>query len=517
MQFEVKSKKEYREGLSEILKNQFSWDSLSIYESLDSTDEFLNDLQDDIYIGIEYPYVDKLYRNLYYHYYSSKLYNYPRNCIRLSFFSCNLDNNDFFDSEKHEQIKESFLGFLVLRPTYKNIIGRNILHPNLIKKNSNYRIIFITEDVSINGLALCAKGFPHSSQDGEMMACAETTLWSVIEYFSSKYPEHKQILPSDILKILRPLTAERQLPSDGLLPSQISYVLKKIGFEVKNYIIENRDTKNSITENISERIKYNNDNDNKDDNYDYFTEIVKDLVIPAYVESGIPVLVTVIDEYYERHIFNVIGRVDFNLSYKFERPLTQLSNGTFLYNYYELPCNYLSIDDNLTPYHKIDLNQPTKNRLDDYDAYIDLATVPMHKHIYTDITKISNLIFFWLEEISKKIDLPPSLVFRTFLSSAKSYKDYIIKNELIPLDIKKTIITLNAPKYLWIIELSTFEDVTNEKASGIIIADATEPKEQNPLCVFINKKWIIYTDGEMAAKDVSLQPFKIFTNNLNIF
>jgi len=85
--------------------------------------------------------------------------------------------------------------------------------------------------------------FPHASQDGEMMTCAETSLWSIAEYYGHKYPNHKPICPSEILKAMRPTAQQRQLPSAGLTFEQISVGLCSFGFSTKMYNLYTYDEK----------------------------------------------------------------------------------------------------------------------------------------------------------------------------------------------------------------------------------------------------------------------------------
>ena len=47
---------------------------------------FVNCLRADLSVYLETQYVDKVYRDSYYRYYSAKALIYPRDCIRLSFF-----------------------------------------------------------------------------------------------------------------------------------------------------------------------------------------------------------------------------------------------------------------------------------------------------------------------------------------------------------------------------------------------------------------------------------------------
>ena len=133
--------------------------------------------------------------------------------------------------------------------------------------------------MSVYCVKLKSNGFPHSMQDAESIKCAETTMWALMEYFSSKYMEYKPVLPSEILKTLERITFERQLPSRGLTMNEISFALRQFGFGTKIY------SQNQYEENLS-------------------------LIIDCYVESGIPILLGLeaISDEGEGHVVICIGK-----------------------------------------------------------------------------------------------------------------------------------------------------------------------------------------------------------------
>ncbi len=75
----------------------------------------------------ESPYIDKVYRDSYYNYYSSKLSQYKRDTIRISIFDEEVIHEDFRDELSIRRIAEHYLGFIVIRPTEPALIGRNTL------------------------------------------------------------------------------------------------------------------------------------------------------------------------------------------------------------------------------------------------------------------------------------------------------------------------------------------------------------------------------------------------------
>jgi hypothetical protein len=126
-------------------------------------------------------------------------------------------------------LKRQYRGFIVLRPTIRNIIGRNVVSPKALK-NNNFICCTTKFHSTANSVKFKANGFPHSSQDTETISCAETTLWAIMEYFGNKYPDYKPVLPSRIIEVLKRISTERQIPSRGLRIDQISYALREFDF-----------------------------------------------------------------------------------------------------------------------------------------------------------------------------------------------------------------------------------------------------------------------------------------------
>lgn len=487
MIFRIKRKEELPDYLIRI----FRFNGLppeDIDEAIDTVKAFIEQIQDS-YIGVEYPYVDKLYRASYYNYYSSKLLHYHKNCLRLSFFSHPTTIHDFFQSNKKNQLENSFLGFLVLRPTPPNLIGRNFFTPAAFCKNDKLFVSTTTIEPTINGRKLKISGFPHCSQDSEMMVCAETTIWSIMEYFSNRYSDYHSILPQDINDILANKSVERQTPSQGLSEYHMSFVLKKLGFGVRMY-------SSSFTAS-----GYSLQNLYK--------------IVQMYVESGIPVVVIIRNDLIA-HSLNIVGRTEFISDEKFSPKKTLLS-GSVLYDFYEQKAKYLVIDDNHSPYRQIDLDDPAVN-YDGYDEWkkckIDSVIVPLHREIYLEADRAEELVFRFLENLDEFFPLP-TLVVRTFLSSCRSFKNYI-SDSSIPHSIKRRIVGIDMPKFVYLAEFSLPEEVIQGKASGIMILDATEPQSLNILGFFINNMFLNTFTGDFDINSISLPPFERF-NNLQMF
>jgi hypothetical protein len=57
-------------------------------------EKLLKRLKKDVWFVLEYPYVDKHYRDTYYSYYSSKLKKIGRDCIRVHIFQKEITKDD---------------------------------------------------------------------------------------------------------------------------------------------------------------------------------------------------------------------------------------------------------------------------------------------------------------------------------------------------------------------------------------------------------------------------------------
>lgn len=488
MIFEITQKKNLNDSLNKVFTLN-GFEKTEINDCLEVLNDFFKNLIPDLYVGIEYPYIDKLYRDSYGYYYSMKLKDYKRNCIRLSLFSKPISNDDFFIPEKITVLEKTFIGFLVLRPTLPNFIGRNFFHPSAFFKNTEVYVATTVICPTINGVKLEIEGFPHCSQDSELMVCAEITLWTIMEYFSNRYADYKSVLPHEINSILSDQIFERQIPSHGLTAYQMSYVLKTLGLGVRVYSVES------------------------------FSLAYIHKMIRIYVESGIPV-VTPIGNDQVAHVLSIVGRPQFKNQGGLVTSIhRELSSGSYLYDFYNENNEYLVMDDNLPPYSCISLADPAIN----YKGHIawDKCQIlsliaPLHNEIYMEADRAESLVYSFLSVLDKEKPLP-SMVVRVFLSSCRSFKNFIARNPDIKNNgVKRKIISIDMPKFVWLAELSTPEMSQNGKANGIIIIDATEPEKANILGSFINNKFLTLLDGEFKEEELPLQPFKIF-NNLQTF
>ena len=62
---------------------------------------------------------------------------------------------------------------------------------------------------------------------------------------------------------------------------------------------------------------------------------------------------------------------------------------------------------------------------------------------------------------------------RTFLTTSRSYKEYIINNKDLSAENKQELIQLDLPKFVWITEFVEVSQNSTERISGMLAIDAT--------------------------------------------
>ena len=452
----------------------------------------ISNLKDSLWVWIEHPYVDKVYRDSYYFYYSSKLGNYYKDCIRFSLFEKKIENSDFRNKENHDLLTRNYRGFVVVRPTIPNILGRNIISP-LAFKNNGFIICSNEFPATANSNKFNVRGFPHSSQDSETISCAETSIWGIMEYFGTKYAEYKPVLPSNIISVLNELSYERQIPSKGLYSNQLSYALRKFGFGT---VLYSRKAYSDI-ENI----------------------------LGCYIESGIPCIV-VIQSTKIAHAILCLGHENVENS-QYDTSVgkkVSLLNGIKIIDNDNVYKKFVFNDDNLVPYSLAHLNKPADNyaRADWQSCQITNIIVPLYSKIYLDAFKAKHYIRNLLSNSPIKLPNNSEVYLRMFLASSRSYKHYLSMNVTFNDSLKELILSISLPKFIWVAEISTLDLIKKKQANGIVILDATEANTSmfftKPLILacYNNSLLVIEQNPMKTVKnDLTLQPFNIFENNLN--
>jgi hypothetical protein len=479
--------------------------SLEIAEELYKTHlkVHIDRLRQSIWFLIDWPYVDKVYRSSYNIHFSSKNNEYARDCIRLSLFDGEVAAKDFRSSEGVKRIQERFKGFMVLRPIVPGIVGRCVLAKEVLG-DVNFVALEAEYPVSVNGVKLVAKGYPYSSQDAEVNTCAETALWTVVEYLRTIHGEYAALLPADIVNILKDYTPERELPSKGLEVEQISFALKKFGPASR----------------IFSRAQYR---PNKFRN-----------MFSSYVSGGLPVIVAV-QLPFTSHAMVAVGQerttdvmidalpaskdIDLLVATVFSQ------SGIQIFDNDEIPRKFVFIDDNMPVYSLGSFDTPTAEYWDDSWRRSEIThfIVPFHPEVHLEAVAAKQKFLNILSRPQLCITPNSSLFIRMFLSSSELFRDNLAKDPSISKVAKDQMLKAIMPGFVWVGEVSTKEMIKQKKGMGIFVFDATDLDLVSATHSFIGglfqDKYYYMNDinQNIVFVDAPFTTFNIFTNNLNGF
>jgi hypothetical protein len=148
--------------------------------------------------------------------------------------------------------------------------------------------------------------------------------------------------------------------------------------------------------------------------------------------------------------------------------------------------------------------------------------VPLYPKIYLDGLLAKKYIKQLLLDTEFNIPEGTELFIRIFLTSSRSYKDYLSQDQSFQHNFRTFILDTPMSKFIWVGEISSRELIKQKKAKGLIIINATEPKliNNDALVVSGYDDRFYHPDDvsrELVENFVALGEFNIYTNNLKGF
>ncbi len=191
-------------------------------------------------IVIENDYMDRDFLADFGGYYFRCFRNYKRTCTRLHFFKKPFDEKLFLDflgrgKITHQAILElGYLGFIVIKPLPKTIIGMTCLKPveqvkqDIVRAYPNLR----KYRPNLFGLPLEVDTLAFQEQDRVVGSCATSALWTTFQGTGVLFQHH---IPSPVeitnAANFRFISESRILPSHGLSHQQMSDAIRGVGLE----------------------------------------------------------------------------------------------------------------------------------------------------------------------------------------------------------------------------------------------------------------------------------------------
>lgn len=426
-------------------------------------------------ILVEYPYYEKDYLSTYYTFYSKQHIEHSKECFRLHFFG-----------EEKENASREYLGYISLRDGIKESkIGKSYLSPKLVlPTNEKAYLILDKFNANIYGRRVSVTAFPWMRQETDISICAHVAIWSILRYYGNKFKDHRDTVMGEIVETVQNERG-RKVPSKGLTPDQIVNTLDFYNFSPV------------LLGDEFHKLHY------------FLNEII------AYIESGIPVIATMNRKKHAITLFGH-GTVDYE---KLGNDATKFcEEGTEIILHSSLIETVYAIDDNHFPYKQVDSYIPISDKDIDYAlCEINYLIVPYCQKVLLGFNEIYEKFMDIVR--NKVMEWNGLQICRIYLTASNPFKEKAADNELMDLNLKRIIRTIDMPRFIWCIDLSTIDEAKNGLVSGRIIVDSTVgTQNENPWLLMHNKTTIEYINDEGALNhsilNYEMPAYNLYVNNL---
>lgn len=432
-------------------------------------------------VVFEMDYVDKDYQSEFSAFYSRAFKNYPQRCVRLHFFSAKIPKRTKTTFGKY---RKSYLGFMVIRPTDLQRMGRTVLTPPITDPNRQFVHCRARFTAHILGEEFTVDGMPFTQQDTPVGACAQASIWMLARYMSRRYG-CREFLPAEInqlakvrLAMGRPLPAERGLNSIQMLDA-----LQGMGFSALSY---SRTAVDDCSPHVERVFPVDPEADEESRKKRRETQRLAKLADIAYryIESGLPVLLGTAN-----HALVAIG----DTYDPAEAAAVAIQR---------IPA-FVVNNDNAGPYLEMPLFAPSPSRLSFLEVQSVIAVVPPEVTLRGEEAEamaaacIEEFLAAPLVGHQPKVyrdwiagDLRPDLgaclsklEYRTFLRPSVEFQADLrqdIKKGRLDRRLGQRLLRLDYPRFIWITEVSSLALLNQpqrqqRRCLGRVIVDSTAP------------------------------------------
>jgi len=470
---------------------------------------YFNDLNAKT-IVVEHDYIDRDYLEDYAGYYVSCFPRYARHCKRLHFF----DTNFTADALKElltgnelpkltpADLQNAYLGFIVIKPLPKTVIGRTCLRTYRDQLRRHYPVSR-AYDVNLFGIPLHVESLAFQEQDEVVSACATSALWSLFQSTGKTF-QHAIPTPLEITRsAARQMpTRARVLPNSGLQKSEMARAIEEVGLEPEVIGIGD----NQIREDLLRANVY------------------------AYLNGGIPVLLCT--EVYDvteaapkqcpDHVVTVTG---FSLGQpspqQYSHPESQINLVAF-----RMDKLYVH-DDQVGPYArmvfdniKVNLTEggtPTESlpsllspsigiegRTGVFRAVPMILLAPLYHKIripfhavFNMINSVDTVLRSLADNVAFPNDQPPE--WDIYLTTVNDFKTSVMEHDGVTGDYAHTLLTRQYPRFLW--RCSALAD---DRLLFDLLFDATDIEQANYFhgAIIYDELTKLYFEGVLSIPDL---------------
>ena len=422
---------------------------------------------------VEHGYVDKDYRSTFYHFYSTKGRRYRRDCVRLHFFNeavrYDQERTDIVSHDGRPQ--DHYFGYVVLRPTIVNTLGRSVLSPN-IRVDARGRSIQSVHYVNLLGHRLPVWGFPSMAQHLDIAVCAHVSCWAILRHYSETLPQHREYLIHEITKLVAPFDPGGLVPSLGFDVWGAERVFQAAGcFPL---LVGRKKNSDAV----------------------FFSQLL------AYLESGFPLFIAMSSK---EHAVVIVG-------YSWRKSVVEPTSSSS--HVWEQVDTLLTVDDNLLPYGNVPLRSGTTKAgsppytTKDFDAFI----VALPDKIYYPADAIERLSIRIASSLSRswRAEQDSIKLRRYFITTVSDLRKYARENHThLGNTLVGLMMHLDTAQFVWVVEYCSVDQWKKGHVSARAIVDATaSPQDPVPL-------WLLHDETVAVVVDRSSAEWSVDPINLN--
>lgn len=228
-----------KSAISNLIKECFGSEFPEIFRKpqIEYIYRYLKDLNATTVL-LESQYVDKDYLDDYSKFYVRRFSSKDNKCARLHFFTKSLQHQEFEDwlgnglePDAHNELKEAYLGFIVIKPLPRTFIGKTCLRVYPSFASASRFLLTRRYDVNLFGIKLEIKTIAFQEQDKVVAACATTAIWSALNAIYSlpvrSIPSCSEITTAAINFVAG---SNNRFPSNELSQKQILRALDVMGY-----------------------------------------------------------------------------------------------------------------------------------------------------------------------------------------------------------------------------------------------------------------------------------------------
>lgn len=430
-------------------------------------------------IVFEHDYIDADYQDEFSAFYAKSFKNYPQRCTRLHFFAAKIPRLNKIGFAKY---RDAYRGFMVIRPTDLQRVGRTVLAPPIANSNTQFVHCRAPFTAHILGEEYQVEGMPFIQQDTQVGACAQACLWMVSRYMGKRYG-NRCFLPSEVNALAKAkLGRGRHLPAEkGLTTDQMHEALHGMGLYAVEYRRQGMDAYSKHVE-AAFPIVGKNDAEIAAARELQRTAKLADIAY-RYIESGLPVILAT-----HNHALVAIGH-----TYEFNKTATVAIQRipAFIVNNDNEGCyRILPIFTTAGAYYNMSAVQAlitiTPPEVTLCGEVAEANAVNTVTDLLNDIPDknlaltIKDLLCKRRPELTAWLN---ALEYRTYLMASTMFQHDVwraFETGSLRRDIATRLIRIDFPKYVWVTEFSSPDllnnpDKTARKCLGRVIVDSTAP------------------------------------------